>query len=300
MAFLIQDDKVIRAQNTELVVFFPTEKKTELGFLIQGPFKTTKARDNIAKSQDCEANKQLIETAAQLAAYSLEELRDLGLIKVESYNALPLRASDFPAGSIFRPIYDAVQTKLKTSRLLLRYGGGFVSASEARLARGKELAELFSPTQLGSLFANDIHLYWLDTATTADRMPDLHRYLVGKRKAWPSNEWEQSRLSRALRLMPKTWLPSCLPTFLAQDESWLVRFYAYLEKNFELFKNTPFVRLESRQVESQIMFCDCPPPQRLFTTRQRSRHESNLFHWSSSRLPVIRSQQVPARYGKIA
>jgi uncharacterized protein YicC (UPF0701 family) len=44
-----------------LVVYFPTEKKTELGFLIQGPFKTTKARDNIA--QDSEANRQMIEAA---------------------------------------------------------------------------------------------------------------------------------------------------------------------------------------------------------------------------------------------
>ena len=34
-------------RRSPLVVFFPTEKETFLGFLIQGPYRTTPARDNV-------------------------------------------------------------------------------------------------------------------------------------------------------------------------------------------------------------------------------------------------------------
>jgi len=33
-----------------LVVFFPTEKETHLGFLVQGPYQTTPSRDNVPGS----------------------------------------------------------------------------------------------------------------------------------------------------------------------------------------------------------------------------------------------------------
>ena len=246
VAFSIQDDKVVRAHNTELVVFFPTAMKTELGFLIQGPFKTTKARNNI--DLECEANKQLVITAAQLAADSLENLRDLGLLDVESFNVLPLCANDFPKGSFFRPIYDAVREKLKTCPLLPKHGGGFVSAGEALLSDVGKLVDLFSSKQLVCLFAKESALYWLDTAITADRMPDLRNYLVGKRKTQYPNEWEQEPLIAGIKI-ETTAIANKLTTefFQAQDESWLVRFYAYLEQNYSAFQNTPFVRLERGQ-----------------------------------------------------
>ena len=101
VAFLVENEKVIPARNTELVVYFPTEKKTGLAFLIQGPFKTTKARDNI-KSDD-PANQQMLETAAHLAADSLETLRDLDLLDVSSYLALPLQNA---GGPFFPSLYE--------------------------------------------------------------------------------------------------------------------------------------------------------------------------------------------------
>lgn len=121
VAFLIRGGRVVQAQSTELVVYFPTEKKTELGFLIQGPFQTTKARDNIA--QDSKANQQLIEAVAQLVADSLEDLRDSDLLDAFSYLALPIRVQDFPENSFFRVVYDKVRDALKTKPLLPADGG---------------------------------------------------------------------------------------------------------------------------------------------------------------------------------
>ncbi|MDP1610741.1 MAG: hypothetical protein Q8M11_06760 [Sulfuritalea sp.] len=255
VAFLIQDGRLTQAQNTELVVYFPTEKATELGFLIQGPFKTTKARDNIA--QDCEANQRLIEVAAELAAGSLENLRDLGLLNIESFKALPLKSSVFDDDGtrFFMPVYQAVHEALNNRRLLPKYRGDFVAASEARLARGAQLADLFSPEQLGMLFGVD-QLYWLDIAITADRMPELRDYLAGKRKQWPRNEWEQEPLVEGIELEAKDLAPKLTASFLqGQDEAWLVRFYEYLDKNLEAYRFVPFVRLEDgRHVLSSQAF----------------------------------------------
>jgi len=101
VAFLLENGSVTKALGTELVVFFPTAKETKLGFLINGPFKTTKARDNISQ---CEANQFLIDVAAQLASESLEELAKRGLLNPASFDALPLNESDFRKDSFFRAL----------------------------------------------------------------------------------------------------------------------------------------------------------------------------------------------------
>ena len=71
-----------------LVVYFPTEKATRLGFLIQGPYRTTPARDNIPKDNDW--NKTLIEETAELIAESLRNLKKMGLLSVSLLEALPI------------------------------------------------------------------------------------------------------------------------------------------------------------------------------------------------------------------
>ena len=206
VAFLVDGNKVTKATSTELVVFFPTEKKTELGFLVQAPFKTTKARDNI-KSDDT-ANRQMIEAAAQLAADSLPTLRDLGLLDMGSYAALPLRTQDFPEGSLFCPIYEKIREAIRTLPLMLAHDGNFIKADEAKLARGKELVELFSPEQLGALFGKE-KLVWLDASITeSGATADLHAYLVGRKKSGGQRSGNWSRLLTGYRLMPTPLHPN--------------------------------------------------------------------------------------------
>jgi len=241
-AYLVKAGDVTRASDTELVVYFPTEKKTELGFLIQAPFKTTKARDNI-KSDD-PANRQMIEALAKLTASSLEKLRDLGLLSVASYNALPLRGQDFPVGSLFRPIYDKVREAFQTQRLLPAHGGGFVCASKAKLARGKELVELFSPEQLGTLFGKE-KLAWLDSSITeSGSAANLHTYLIGKKISSWSNEWELEPLKEGIEVTPQDIASKLMPYFFGQQSiEWLIRFVIYASNGSQEIKRTPLVRL---------------------------------------------------------
>jgi hypothetical protein len=241
IAFLIKNGTVTRADNTELIVFFPTEKKTELGFLIQAPFKATKARDNI--KTDDSANRQLIEAAAQLAADSLLALRDLGLLNVASYAALPLQV---PESNLFSPVYDKVRETLKTQPLLLAKGGDFIKADEAKLARGKELVDLFSPEQLGSLFSKD-RLVWLDaTITESGETADLHTYLVGRKKYQWAKEWEQEPLIEGMQVDADTLAPKLTAEFLGkQSMDWLIRFIQFSMQGAQSLRKVPFIRLAS-------------------------------------------------------
>ena len=45
IAFRLEDGRISALAESPLTVFFPTEKETFLGFLIQGPYRTTPARD---------------------------------------------------------------------------------------------------------------------------------------------------------------------------------------------------------------------------------------------------------------
>ena len=56
-----------------LNVLFPTEIETKLGFLIQGPYRTTPARDSIV--QDDPFNTALVEETGELVVEALRWLR---------------------------------------------------------------------------------------------------------------------------------------------------------------------------------------------------------------------------------
>jgi hypothetical protein len=241
VAFLIENGKVIPARGTELVVYFPTEKKTGLSFLIQGPFKTTKARDNI--KFDDPANQKMMDTAAKLTADSLEILRDLNLLDVSSYLALPL---DVLEDGFFQTTYNSVRKALREKPLLPAHGGAFIKAEEAKLTRGKELVELFSPGQLGLLFDKK-KLFWLDASITeGGAMANLHTYLVGRKKYQSSENWEIEPLWDGLQVDAVTLAPKLTTDFLfKQSLSWLIKFIQYAANGASALKRTPFIRLVS-------------------------------------------------------
>lgn len=230
VAYLLDENgKVTRASNTELIISFPTEKKTELGFLIQAPFKATKSRDNI-KSDD-PANHQMLQSAATLAAESLALLRDSGCLAVNSFNALPLDKDDFSEENFFRPVYEKIREALKTQPILPAFNGSFISADQAKLARGKELIELFAPEQLGDLFEKQ-QLVWLDSSITSDKFLKFHSYLLD--------------LVDGIQIIPESLAPKLTADFLkVQTISWLIKFIQYVEDGAKALKRTSFIRLQS-------------------------------------------------------
>ena len=114
---LVRDDEtdqwsVEPISESPLVVFFPTVLTTHLGFLVQGPYRTTPSRDNVPRNDSW--NRQLVSETATLLLEALQALRDMGLLNVAALRSLPLDRSRFEEGQMFAPLFEAVRSALAT------------------------------------------------------------------------------------------------------------------------------------------------------------------------------------------
>lgn len=211
-----------REYDTPLVVYFPTEKHTGLGFYIQGPYRTTLARDNVPK--DDPWNRILIEETAKLTVESMRQLKRRGLLTVSLLDALPIDAADFGPNSMFHPIFESVKEALTTEDLLPADDGSFVAAQNAMLARGTDLIKLLNRTHLVKLFARSDDVRWLSPEITQSRTPCLWRYLISELKV---NE-----------VTPDFFADSITQNFLTdQSDEWTIEFYCWLLGRRALWKS---------------------------------------------------------------
>ena len=213
--------RLLRRESSPLVVFFPTQKETFLGFLVQGPYRTTPARDNVP--EDDPWNRALVRETACLLVDVLADLRDRGLLSVEILQALPLDAGRFPPETMFRPLFDSARTALVQDRFIPTATDGYGSAREVRLARGAALRELLTPDLLGELYADPGPVALVDDSITQNRTPLLWRYLR-----------EEAGVDE---VTPDAIVTRVTDEFLsARSDRWIGRFYWFLYQNQALWR----------------------------------------------------------------
>ena len=222
----VENDKnsqrVVKIESSPLFVFFATEKKTGLGFLIQGPYRTTPARDNIP--YDDEWNKDLLKQTAELIVDALRRLKAMGLLDVSVLETMPIRETYFPSESMFRPIYDRVAQALKEEELIPALDSGFVCGYKAIIGRGEGIRNLLSSHQLSTLFGDKsdeddsgetYKLQWLHERITEGRSSDLRTYLM---KALVIQEVDPEKFAQQVDY-----------DFLSQQsDQWLIELYKFL------------------------------------------------------------------------
>lgn len=235
-------ERITRIKDAPLVVYFPTEKSTRFGFLIQGPYRTTPSRDNIPKEDDWNAT--LVEETAALLIEALLSIKEMGLLTVSLLESMPIRMDDFPEDSMFYPIVEAVREALMDQELLPTDDGTFVSGRNAKLARGAELRKLLTHGQLRELFDCEDDIKWLSGDITQDRTADLRSYLIH------TLEIEE--------IGPDVFARRIEEHFLArQPDEWIIDFYGFLSgqealwraalwpwHSTEILRNKPFIRTE--------------------------------------------------------
>lgn len=247
-AFRLMRDKdndreaITPVHGATLSVYFPTEKATGLRFLIQGPYRTTPARDNVPA--DDADNQRLVTATAGLVVSALAQIRELDLLDVRALETLPLREADFMAGSMFRPIFEAVAEALKTESLIPTDDGGFASAAQARIARGAELRRLFPSERLTALQGAPSPLRWVSAEITQDRTPDLYRFF---REVLRIDDVDAASVVRRLDR----------PFLESMSDEWIAQFYEFLSTQEALWRkphhfletpgparSAPIIRLE--------------------------------------------------------
>ena len=223
--------RLVPCDSSPLIVSFPTEKETFLGFLVQGPYRTTPARDNVPGHDP--SNQLLVHETAALLRDVLRELRDEGLLTAGVLTALPLDAARFPASSMFRPLFDAVGDLLTAEPLVPVAGGGYGVSVDLALGRA-EVRELLTPGQLGALCGADRPIPFADESITEQLTPDVWRYL---RDEIGIDE-----------ITPDVVMSLVTGEFLrTQSDEWITRFYAFLYGHSSLWpaaRAAPIIRLE--------------------------------------------------------
>ena len=208
-------------RESPLVVFFPTQKETFLGFLIQGPYRTTPARDNVPEHDPW--NQFLVSETAVLLAAVLADLRDDGLLTADVLLGLPLDTVRFGPGSMLRGLFESARDALTGGMLIPVAGGGYGRAAELALARGAGLRELLSPGQLGELDGAGRRRAFAHESITDDGTPALWRYL-------------REEIGVA-EVTPESFVASLGGGFLAaQPDAWIRRFYAFLHQHLALWR----------------------------------------------------------------
>lgn len=214
-----------------LVVFFPTVVSTNLGFLVQGPYRTTPSRDNVPRNVPW--NQQLVQETAALLVEAMRWLRDNEMLNTAALRCLPTDRAKFAEGAMFAPFFEVVRQTFLKEALLPRFDSGYVAAEQARLARTQELRELFSAEQLEVLFGVK-GCAWLTADITQDKAPELRTYLL-KELQVP----EITPDALAVKLDKK---------FLeTQADEWVARLYAFLNGQKSIAGRVsalPLVRLD--------------------------------------------------------
>lgn len=216
-----------------LVVFFPTVVPTNLGFLVQGPYRTTPSRDNVPRGEPW--NQHLVKETSSLLLDAMRWMRDNAMLNTSALRCLPLNREKFPDGAMFAPIFETVRRALFNEPLLPRFDGGFVAASQAKLARTQELRELFRSEQIEALFGTKGST-WLTGEITSDKQPEIRTYLM-------------QELSVA-EVTPATLVPRLTKAFLeAQSDDWVRRLYEFLSGQEAALRRSldkvPLIRLEN-------------------------------------------------------
>ncbi len=209
-------ESIARIKESPLIVYFPTEKSTRFGFLIQGPYRTTPSRDNIPKDDNW--NTKLVEETALLLVDALQSLKKMGLLTVALLNALPIRIDDFPEDGMFYPIVEAVRNALLDQELLPTDDETFVSARNAKLASVAELRELLKHDRLKELFQSNNDIKWLSGEITEKKETrDLYDYI--------------KTVLKIVEIRPETFAELITNDFLKApkcSDSWIIQFYNFL------------------------------------------------------------------------
>lgn len=218
-------------KESPLVAFFPTVLETHLGFLVQGPYRTTPSRDNVPRNDPW--NQYLVQETATLLINALCWLRDHGLLNVAVLRCLPMDRTKFGEEVMFTPLFEATKQALMNQPLLPRFDNGYVQGSKARLARTQELREIFSSKQLSDLLREEDELVWLSGDITQDRTPELRQYLM--------------RELRISEITPEMIISKLDKGFLeSQPDEWILKLYEFLNGQIALkrrLSDIPIVRL---------------------------------------------------------
>lgn len=257
--------KVVPLHPGRVSIYFPADKETSnLRFHMHAPFASTVARDSV---RDCEGNHQLLAALADLAAESMVDIRDRGLLTVSALEVLPIDDDNLPR--FYEPIRERLVLAFVSQDLVPTRVGGHRASGE--LFRGPaDIAALLSDEDLVTITGKK----WIPPLWCANP-PQVNQRADKFLDSLSIDSWGWEELGEALdcaswkieygedkgRLKRlKSWLAS-------KEDAWLQKFYALLHdavfRHHESFdvSDLSFIRVQNGGEEQMVRPRDAFFPQ---------------------------------------
>ena len=223
---LKKKNTVVPMSPSFLVAFFPTAVETHLGFRVQGPYRTTLARDNVPRND--EWNQRCVDSTGDVLVEALVWLRDNDLLNVNALSCLPIDQHKFQ-NTRFSPLYNKVKQAVATRSLLPVRGGGYMPSPRIRATLSPGLRDLF---ELHDDTSQPLH--WLSDDITDHSAPVLRQYLRTVHGV------TDVRAAQVIQQLDVSYLES-------RPDDWIRQLYEFMNTQRDLHaraKNWPLIRLE--------------------------------------------------------
>lgn len=190
IAFAIDEQEHLSPIDKDsLYVLFPTEEKTGLRFILNGPYRTNPARETISKTDDF--NVHLMEVTCELMKELLPKLQERGFLTPKFLSALPnatdqlthrynwWESSRDKLRGFYTPLHDTIVDQFRHKKLTPTLQGGHAAASglyQDRSTRG--LSELISDEDLATLLGKDLSSsLWVAKPQLVPRRDERGRFI---------------------------------------------------------------------------------------------------------------------------
>ena len=253
VGYALDKEGHLQPADTPAFCFFPTREKTGLKFLIHAPFLLNDSREGIKAG--IPHNNYMIELLSDLAADSMEYLRDIGirnddfLIRDDIVEIIPVNEEEFSTPGdtekiSFRPFCTKIKDAFATRRLIPTKSG-YKTADKTCLAADSKLTDIFSDDMLADI-CEERELFWGFPSVSAGeiqkRSSSLFLFLTSVTKTVITeedilagrkiNEWSSEREIRGIDA-----------GFIEfQETDWLFRFYSWIsgsETRINLVRTLP-------------------------------------------------------------
>lgn len=314
---ILKDEEVFeKAETGNIFAFFETGYETFLNFLLQAPFSTNPARNNI--DFKLEVNQDLLDELGNLMVDIMEYHRDKKLVTVNFLNHLPIDLDVNENKVVYQKFFETVRDEFLSGKKYLptMFKNQYQAAKDLAIVRGRELTSIISSTgDLEMLFGIR---YWMDTKITVDRTPDLREYLMVELKI---EEYT-----------PEDFAKSITEDFLLiKNDKWIRRFYEFLNGKQEslwrdgagrergVLRTKPIIRLDNNEqtlpfdeegeprvflpIKSGKVSYDCVKPSVIsskgsfeFINKKLGIHEPDLFDQVKQLIiPLYKEEKKPSK-----
>lgn len=249
IAIRLDNDGSPVPSDDNLVVTFPTSISTGMGVILNGPYRTTPARETVGEGD--QFNEFLVVETADLLAEMIREERDAKRLSLKFLEILPIEGTRSDSSGFFSPIHKRIRTMLVEEPVLPAVASKYVAGKHARIARGQYIADLFNDDQLTAIFQSKQPLHWLSSEITETNTPRLYRALAGTGR----NIYQAvaDGLVDGIVVRPEVLLAKLNTDFLNnQNPRWLSHLYSSLHQHASADAKAaaalrPIVRLSTRR-----------------------------------------------------